>query len=210
MSAPSCSSPTSSPQATEKPKPASTKKHHQDIVWMDLEMTGLDPQKDQILEIATLITDFQLNVIATGPELVLHQPLETLEAMDPWNREHHRGSGLWDRALASNITAPEAEQLTLDFLTAHTAENKHPLAGNSIWQDRRFLVRYMPRIHTHLHYRLIDVSTIKELAKRWYPEIKTPAKKNHHRAMDDIRESIEELQFWRTSLFRPQNRAAST
>ena len=187
------------------PETSSKKKREKNIVWMDLEMTGLFPEKDQILEIATLITNPDLEIIATGPELVLHQPLSILEAMDPWNQEHHSKSGLWDKVLASKTSLQEAEQQTLNFIQAHSVKGKNPLAGNSIWQDRRFLLRYMPLIHEHLHYRLIDVSTIKELAKRWYPKLKIPNKKNNHRAMDDIQESIEELKFLRQNLFVPQS-----
>lgn len=178
----------------------------QNIVWMDLEMTGLYPESDQILEIATLITNANLDIIATGPELVVHHTLQTLEAMDPWNKEHHTKSGLWAKSLASTTTLAQAERQTYDFLLAHTIVGKNSLAGNSIWQDRRFILRYMPQIHNHLHYRLIDVSTIKELAKRWYPQFKLPTKKNNHRAMDDIVESVEELRFFKDHLFSPEPR----
>ena len=175
--------------------------HKDHIVWIDMEMTGLDPDQDCILELATLITDNELKIIATGPELVIHQPLATLEAMDNWNRDHHRKSGLWNKVLHSATTVGEAEDLTLKFIEKYTITGKNCLAGNSIWQDRRFIIKHMPRIHSHLHYRLIDVSTIKELGKRWYPQIAAPPKKNMHRAMDDIIESIDELKYFKSKIF---------
>jgi len=172
------------------------------IVWMDLEMTGLDPIEDEIIEIATLITDGELNILATGPELILNQPAERFTKMDDWNQEHHKKSGLWDSVVNSKITLQEAEQQTLAFLKEHVGPNESPLAGNSVWQDRRFLVKYMPQIDEHLHYRLIDVSSIKELSTSWYPGIKFVAKNGSHRAMDDIKESVEELKFYRENFFK--------
>lgn len=178
-------------------------KHH--IVWMDLEMSGLDPKKDHILEIATLITDKHLNIIATGPELVISQPLHVLQNMDQWNTEHHKASGLWDKVLKSHISLEHAEKQTLDFIKTLTQPQKNPLAGNSVWQDRRFISKYMPHIHKHLHYRLIDVSTINELAQRWYPSLKLPKKQGAHRALGDIQESIQELIFFKKTIFQEPN-----
>lgn len=174
------------------------------LVWMDLEMTGLDPERERILEIATLITDGQLTVVAQGPELVVHQDDALLEQMDAWNREHHGASGLIDRVRASTLDEGEAERQTLAFVATHCRERTAPLAGNSIHQDRRFLTRYMPALERYLHYRNVDVSTVKELVRRWYPSIfaAAPAKRETHRALDDIRESIAELRYYRAEAFR--------
>ena len=176
---------------------------HAPLVWIDLEMSGLDPKTCQILEIATLITDADLNIVATGPELIVHQPDSVLDAMDAWCTEHHGASGLTTAVKASTVSLAEAEAQTLAFLKTHTTEGASPLCGNSIWQDRRFLIAGMPAIDSFLHYRLIDVSTIKELARRWYPGLRAPAKQESHRALDDIRESIAELRFYRERLFMP-------
>ena len=175
------------------------------LVWMDLEMTGLDPERERIIEAAVLVTDGQLVVKAEGPNLVLHQSEEVLGAMDDWNKEHHGKSGLLDRVRASTLLEEEAENQLLAFVRAHCKERTAPLAGNSIHQDRRFLRRYMPRLEAHLHYRNVDVSTVKELVKRWHPKIfeGAPAKASAHRALDDIRESIAELRYYRESAFRP-------
>jgi oligoribonuclease len=176
------------------------------LVWLDMEMTGLDPVSERILEIATILTDGQLNEIAVGPELVIHQSDEILAAMDAWNTKHHGASGLTQRAKESTISDADAEARTLDFLRAHVAAKDRPvLAGNSIHQDRRFIRRYMPALENRLHYRMVDVSTIKELARRWYPEVtsRQPPKRDTHRALDDIRESIEELKFYRGQVFMP-------
>jgi oligoribonuclease len=172
------------------------------LVWMDLEMTGLDPKTDTILEIATIITDGNLNIIAEGPNIVIHQPDELLDGMDEWNTTHHGASGLTAKVRASRITMAEAEQQTLDFIRCYVPERTSPLCGNSIHQDRRFLVPYMPELETWMHYRNIDVSTIKELAQRWYPDIRAPLKEAEHLALADIRESIAELAFYREKLFR--------
>ena len=172
------------------------------LVWMDLEMTGLDPDKDTIIEMATLITDAELNIIATGPELVIKQDANRFESMDSWNREHHTKSGLWAKVLASKVALEEAEGLTLDFIKQHCSLKESPLCGNSIWQDRRFLVRYMQTLEAYLHYRLVDVSTIKELAGRWYPKHKFKKPKGSHRALDDIQESLDELRFYRQTFFK--------
>lgn len=172
------------------------------LVWIDMEMSGLDPEKDVILEIATIVTDNDLNVIAIGPNLVVHREASLFATMDDWNRRHHTKSGLWDAVLKSTIDEQEAERQTIEFIKAHTKEKESPLCGNSIWQDRRFLVRYMKSIDEHLHYRLVDVSTIKELVQGWYPESeKFKAKKASHRALDDIIESIEELKYYRDHFF---------
>ncbi|MBA3456175.1 MAG: oligoribonuclease [Deltaproteobacteria bacterium] len=174
------------------------------LVWLDMEMTGLDAAKERIIEIATIMTDGQLNEIAVGPELVIHQADDVLAAMDDWNKKHHGGSGLVDRVKASTITDGDAEAQTLAFITAHVGPKERPvLAGNSIHQDRRFIRRYMPTLDARLHYRMVDVSTIKELARRWYPQItaKQPQKNDSHRALDDIRESIDELRYYRANVF---------
>jgi oligoribonuclease len=166
-------------------------------------MTGLEPDRDTIIEIATLVTDPQLNILAEGPEIAVRQDAALFATMDDWNREHHSKSGLWQKVVASQITMAEAEDRTLEFIKRYTGARESPLCGNSIWQDRRFLVRYMPRLEAFLHYRLIDVSTIKELAARWYPKTKFTKEKGSHRALDDVRESVDELKFYRETLFRP-------
>lgn len=167
-----------------------------------MEMSGLDPQCCRILEIATVVTDGELEILAEGPDLVVYQPPEVLEAMDQWCTRHHGESGLTAQVQASTIDDAEAERLTLEFLAQWTQPGVSPLCGNSIYQDRRFIVRYMPKIDEFLHYRLVDVSSIKELSRRWYPDLKPPPKRETHRALDDIRESIEELRFYRAQLFR--------
>jgi oligoribonuclease len=173
------------------------------LVWMDLEMTGLDPDVDTILEIATLISTNELDVVAEGPVIAIHHPQAVLDRMDQWNREHHQTSGLTARALRSTTAMAEAEAATLAFVTAYCPERSSPLCGNSIHQDRRFLARYMPRLDAYLHYRNIDVSTVKELVRRWYPSGPPPPEKKHaHLALDDIRESIAELRFYRQHFFR--------
>lgn len=172
------------------------------LVWVDLEMTGLDPEDCVIVEIATLVTDGALELVAEGPELVIHQPEEALARMQPVVVEMHTRSGLIERIRASKISLAEAEQQTAEFVAAHVERGTAPLAGNSVWKDKQFLDRYMPAVTGQLHYRIIDVSTVKELARRWYPGTSAPKKKELHRAMDDIRESIEELKFYRANLFR--------
>jgi oligoribonuclease len=175
----------------------------QHLVWMDMEMTGLDPDRETILEVATLITTNNLDLVAEGPVVVIHQPRAVLDAMDQWNREHHGASGLTERALASTVSMADAERQTLAFVKQYCPEQTSPLCGNSIYQDRRFLARYMPVLETYLHYRNIDVSTVKELVRRWYPAgPPAPEKKHAHLALDDIRESIDELRFYRTHYFR--------
>ena len=174
------------------------------LVWMDLEMSGLDPKTCQILEIATLITDKDLNLVAQGPALVVHQPDSVLEAMDDWNKNHHSHSGLTQAVKDSTLSLAEAERQTLEFVARHCAAKSSPLCGNTIYQDRRFLIEYMPKLEDYLHYRLVDVSTIKELVKRWYgPDFQAPPKKQKHKALDDILETIEELKFYRDKVFKP-------
>lgn len=165
-----------------------------------MEMTGLQPDSDRVIEIAMLVTDPQLNVLATGPVLVLHQPDEVLDAMDAWNKSTHAKSGLIEKVRASRLAEAEAERQALEFLAAHVPANSSPMCGNSICQDRRFLARWMPRLEAHFHYRNLDVSTLKELVKRWKPELKSFAKEGKHEALADILESIEELKFYRKNV----------
>jgi oligoribonuclease len=168
------------------------------LIWIDLEMTGLDPDSDLIIEIATVITDKDLNILAQGPVLAVHQSDAALAAMDDWNQQHHGQSGLIERVKASTIDAAEAERLTIAFLKEWVPENTSPICGNSIGQDRRFLYRYMPKLEAYFHYRNIDVSTLKELAARWAPDVKDGFnKESTHQALDDILESIEELRYYR-------------
>ncbi|MCX7081882.1 MAG: oligoribonuclease [Methylococcales bacterium] len=168
------------------------------LIWIDLEMTGLDPDTDLIIEIATVITDKDLNILAQGPVIAVYQSDEALAAMDDWNQKHHGQSGLIERVKASVINDAEAERLTIDFLKDWVPANTSPICGNSIGQDRRFLYRYMPTLEAYFHYRNIDVSTLKELAARWAPAVKDGFnKESTHQALDDILESIEELQYYR-------------
>ena len=176
------------------------------LVWMDLEMTGLDPARNVIVEIATLITDDDLQVVAEGPDLVVHQPAEALALMEEIVLTMHTKSGLLPAIESSTITLEEAGDRTLAFIREHVPEARSvPLCGNSIGTDRRFLSVYLPEIEEYLHYRSIDVSTLKELTRRWYPEVLkgAPRKATSHRALDDIRESVAELQFYRERVFRP-------
>jgi oligoribonuclease len=176
------------------------------LVWMDLEMTGLDPSRDVIVEIATLVTDDELQVVAEGPDLVVHQPDEVLAAMDPFVVEMHTRSGLLDAIKASTVTLDEAGAATLAFIKEHVPEaGKVPLCGNSIGTDRRFLAAYLPDIENWLHYRSIDVSSVKELVRRWYPAVADARsnKAGSHRALDDIRQSVDELRYYREHVFVP-------
>lgn len=176
------------------------------LIWMDLEMTGLDESRHVIVEIATLVTDDDLNIIAEGPNLVIHQPDEVMAEMDDFVTNMHTVSGLLEKIKSSTITEAEAMQQTLDFIKEHSPEpNKIPLCGNSIRTDRTFLAKYMPEIENWLHYRCVDVSTIKELVKRWNPGLEHARPKSEgitHRAMDDIRDSVAELKFYRDKVFR--------
>jgi len=173
------------------------------LVWIDLEMTGLDPEKEVIIEIATIITDSSLNLVAEGPSLAVAASQEKLDAMDEWNQTHHGASGLLERVRKSQISTREAEARTLAFIEQHVARNSAPLCGNSVWQDRRFLARYMPTLEAYLHYRLIDVSSLKELVRRWRPDLLAGVnKKNAHTALADIRESIDELRFYRDNFLK--------
>lgn len=177
------------------PTPSPNANH---LIWIDLEMTGLEPDTDTIIEIATLVTDDQLNVLAEGPELAINHPLQRLEAMDDWNRNTHSRSGLWQRVLDSQHTLEQAEALTIAFLQDWVPAGKSPICGNSIGQDRRFLVRHMPRLERYFHYRNLDVSTLKELSRRWSPAIHEGfAKTGAHTALSDIRESVAELRHYR-------------
>ena len=171
------------------------------LIWIDMEMTGLQPDSDRIIEIAMLVTDSQLNVLAEGPALVVHQPNAVLEAMDSWNKSTHKKTGLIDRVRASAMSEADAERAALEFLGEHVPANNSPMCGNSICQDRRFLARWMPRLEAHFHYRNLDVSTLKELVRRWMPELmKGFLKEGKHEALADILESIEELKFYRKSV----------
>jgi oligoribonuclease len=168
------------------------------LVWMDLEMTGLDPVENVIIEIATIITDDELNIIAEGPVIAVHQPDFELAKMDAWNIKTHGNSGLIERVKTSTVSMAEAEKLTLEFVEQHVKKGHSPLCGNSIHQDRRFLVNEMPLLEEYMHYRNIDVSTLKELAKRWKPSILPGFKKSgSHKALDDILESIAEMKYYR-------------
>ena len=168
------------------------------LIWIDLEMTGLDTDRDGILEIATVVTDGDLNVLADGPEFAIAHPLATLEAMDDWNRTQHGKSGLWRRVLEEGVALADAEARTLDFLREWVPAGASPMCGNSICQDRRFLHRLMPTLERHFHYRNLDVSTVKELARRWSPEVLAGVRKaSAHTALSDVRDSIEELRHYR-------------
>ena len=173
------------------------------LIWIDLEMTGLDPDAHMIVEIASIVTDNQLNIVAEGPDIVINQPHAVLSAMEPWSREHHQASGLTDRIKASPYTCAQAETETLAFLSQYCKKGDSPLCGNSIGQDRRFLVKHMPSLEDFFHYRNIDVSTIKELVKRWYPALSRFEKEKTHLALSDIRESIGELVYYRNNVFLP-------
>jgi len=173
-------------------------KSRKNLIWIDLEMTGLDTNNDAIIEIATIVTDDQLNVVAEGPIIAIHQPDSALEAMDEWNTKQHGGSGLTERVKNSTTTEAEAERQTLEFLAEHVPAGVSPMCGNSICQDRRFMARIMPELEAYFHYRNLDVRSFKELARRWAPKVEKSFKKNgSHLAMDDIRDSIRELQHYR-------------
>ncbi|WP_106478659.1 oligoribonuclease [Phytohalomonas tamaricis] len=171
------------------------------LIWIDLEMTGLDPERERIIEIATIVTDDQLNVIAEGPVMAIHQPDTLLAGMDEWNTRTHGASGLTERVRNSTSDTRNAERATLEFLALHVAKGSSPMCGNSVHQDRRFMQREMPELEAYFHYRNLDVSTLKELAKRWKPNILNGlTKQGTHLALDDIRESIAELSYYREHL----------
>jgi oligoribonuclease len=172
------------------------------LIWIDCEMSGLNPEQERLIEIATIVTDPQLNILAEGPVFAIHQSDELLNGMDEWNTRQHNQSGLVARVRASNVTEAEAEAKTVEFLRQYIAAGKSPMCGNSVYLDRRFLERYMPNLEKYFHYRALDVSTLKELALRWAPRVYSGVQKeSKHLALDDIRESIEELRYYREHLF---------
>ena len=172
------------------------------LIWIDMEMTGLQPDSDRIIEIALLVTNSDLEVVAEGPVLVVHQPDAVLEAMDSWNKGTHKKSGLIEKVRASRLAEAEVEKMALGFLTQHVPAGASPMCGNSICQDRRFLARWMPRLEAHFHYRNLDVSTLKELVRRWKPELgKGFSKEGKHQALADIYDSLEELRYYRRTVF---------
>lgn len=181
---------------------ATTDDKSANLIWIDLEMTGLDTTRDHIIEIATVITDKNLNEIAEGPVLTVHQPAAIMDAMDEWNTRHHGDSGLTARVLGSELTLADAESATIEFLRQHVTLGKSPMCGNSICQDRRFMAREMPALEDYFHYRNLDVSTLKILAQIWAPAVASSyTKESSHRALADIRDSISELRYYRESLF---------
>jgi oligoribonuclease len=182
---------------------ASSKKS-KNLIWIDLEMTGLNPEHDRIIEIATIVTDLNLKLIAEGPVFAIFQPQSLLDTMDAWNVKHHTQSGLVARVQESQVSEEIAMRETIKFLELHIGKGLSPMCGNSICQDRRFLAKYMPALEAYFHYRMIDVSTFKECARRWYPEVyKGFSKKSKHQALADIRESIEELRYYRQNMLMP-------
>ena len=172
------------------------------MVWMDCEMTGLDPDRHTLIEVATIITDLDLQIVDRGPDLAITLSPAKLKAMDAWPRRTHTRSGLLERASQEGVSLADAEQQTLRFIKKHCAAKTAPLCGNSIWQDKRFINRHMPSIERYLHYRIVDVSSIKLMARHWFPDQEPPAKQETHRALADIEESIAELQFYRALLTR--------
>ncbi|HEX7026777.1 MAG TPA: oligoribonuclease [Gammaproteobacteria bacterium] len=177
--------------------------NNENLIWIDLEMTGLDTTRDAIIEIATIVTDKQLDILAEGPVLAIHQPNDLLEAMDEWNTRQHTSSGLVERVKASSIDAHEAERQTLNFVSKYVEKGYSPMCGNSICQDRRFMARLMPELEAYFNYRNLDVSTLKELAKRWAPQVAAGFnKQGAHLALDDIRESIAELRYYREHIMK--------
>lgn len=188
-----------------------TKQKKSNLVWMDLEMTGLDPEKCTILEVAVVITDNHLNVLEVGPAIAIRHPEKTLRSMEPWSKRHHKKSGLTDACRVSRMNLKKAETLVLKFVKKYCPPNTARLCGNSIWQDRRFIMKYMPRLDSYLHFRMIDTTAVKELANRWYPAgYQLPGGKNqNHRAMNDILDSIKELKYYRSKIFIPSRKKKS-
>ena len=179
----------------------SNQKSNQNLIWIDLEMTGLDPEKERIIEIATIITDSNLTIVAEGPNLVINQPKELIDSMDEWNTNQHGNSGLIKSVQQSSISEQAAEIETLEFISKYVGNKKSPMCGNTVSHDRRFLVKYMPGLESYFHYRHVDVSSVKELISRWMNDAQTYDKKGSHRAMDDIKESINELKLYKQMLF---------
>ncbi|RXG52981.1 Oligoribonuclease, mitochondrial [Armadillidium vulgare] len=190
--------------ASDSETPSKFMKVDERLVWVDLEMTGLNTDKDRIMEAAVIVTDSNLDVIREGPNLVIKVDDGTLDNMNEWCKKHHGESGLTEACRKSDVTLQMAEDRILEFLVQHTEQGKAPLAGNSVHADKKFLDKYMPKLMKHLHYRIVDVSTVKELCRRWYPTEFTnaPKKKVCHRALDDIRESIDELKYYKTTVFK--------
>ncbi len=190
-------------QANEAHQAPPARPNEFNLVWIDMEMTGLDPDKDRVIEVAAIVTDANLNVLAEGPVFAIHQSDEVLDGMDAWNKGTHGRSGLIDRVKASTVTEAQAETEMIAFLSQFVADGKSPMCGNSICQDRRFMARHMPRLEAFFHYRNLDVSTLKELCRRWKPELIAGFKKHQlHTALADIRESVEELQYYRAHFIR--------
>ena len=173
------------------------------LVWIDLEMTGLNPETSVILEIAAVVTDASLKTVAEGPNIAIHYPDKVLRDIEPWSKRQHESSGLLERVRTSAVDCGKAERDVLRFISKHCKRGESPLCGNTIWQDRRFLIKYMPKLEAFFHYRNVDVSSIKELAKRWYPSLPPYEKKKAHLALSDIQESIHELKYYREKVFLP-------
>ncbi|MCM0043083.1 MAG: oligoribonuclease [Burkholderiaceae bacterium] len=190
-------------QANEAHQAPPVRPNEFNLVWIDMEMTGLDPDNDRVIELAAIVTDAHLNVLAEGPVFAIHQPDEVMDGMDAWNKGTHGRSGLIDRVKASIVTEAQAEAMMIEFLRAYVPEGKSPMCGNSICQDRRFMARHMPKLEAFFHYRNLDVSTLKELCRRWKPELIAGFKKHQlHTALADIRESVEELKYYREHFIR--------
>ena len=175
------------------------------LIWVDMEMTGLVPEAHRVIEIATIVTDSNLAVVAEGPVLAIHQPSEALDAMDEWNTRTHTSSGLVDRVRASAVSETAAAELSLEFLRQWVPEGESPMCGNSICQDRRFMARHMPELESFFHYRNLDVSTLKILMQRWRPDLPEAPKRGTHQALEDIRESVEELRYYRAHFLRVES-----
>ena len=191
------------PSQKASPQTAKTVLNEFRLVWLDMEMTGLDPEKERIIEVAVVVTEPDLTIVAEGPVLVIHQPDSLLDAMDSWNRSTHGKSGLTDKVKASILTEEQAETQLIAFLSQHVPAGKSPLCGNTVSQDRRFMFNYMPKLEQFFHYRTVDVSTIKELARRWRPELlKGFEKRSKHEALADIYESIDELKYYRETFIK--------